>query len=488
MERYQIAKAEFGQQTIEHSLDEIYARGWKTASRIREKIPNGFLGLGPVYLRPYLPPLSLAVHGEGFPVPPELADAATIAATDNAPKVFGHKNFYTIASSLALDSLQDKEQFLGIEEVTEGGVLLLPTMEHFEQDVYTHKGVGLSLLSGLMRIVGMDLGHLDRFVWLGQQVDPEQWVMEDTIAQRGREIDRELRPFFYEGNIFNHTLNPYLKKILSGVMEGENHYNDDSECRQYVNEFLDAVHRNRGIRGSWYRELEGILKGEIPPQFTPDLTPDMLDARLFSSWRHNKAVPKESQVMLCEIDAERYYETVPIHPLHIGARHPDNIVPAPSVLASTVKTVYLNDFDNIPTGLGLLNAQIRHISELPEDRWLPDTNGRPVTPERVRSVGIDPRNPICSARYAVDPVTVWQRHIHEGTIAPMFIDVPLTNLQTPQRMAEKSLRQLLLTNYGHSSSELDEELRSFSIAGVNYPALPSLHTVNPLPPGKLSWI
>lgn len=353
--------------------------------------------------------------------------------TDRPDKIFGKNNrLFTITSTLAL-------------EKPDGNAVLLPPFIHPDNNIYTHRGIGLALFSVVMQQLGYELGNKDYFVWLAPQVDAEQFVIEDKIARTGKDNDVSIRKVLFDnpGTISKSVqINPFLLKLLTSIIEGNSLYGRDQQITEYTDNLLTVLHKTVGIREGWFNTLEGILKGNFPAKREIDIR-ELLIRLEAAHRRHSLPVPKSSQVALLEVDTESLVEATPIYPFVPGVRPPSTIVPAPRVPFSAIRRVYLEEPYKLPERYSSL---VTSIEKLPHDRWLADANKQRLTPGVVRERGIDPRNSICDVRYNEDPIEIWAKHLREGDMAPLstlFYDWVL-NILHPDEPMDYAILKLVL--------------------------------------------
>ncbi len=407
-------------QTIREGVDpivkEIQASGYDTAKRIKGQIDIDQL---PNYLRPYFKP-------EFYE--PE------VFITDRPSKVFGqNETIYTITSSLSLENLRD-------------GKLLTPPSEHspFDQNIQTHRGIGLALFSKLMNGFGFRLGAKDSFLWLGPNIDGEQFVLEDNISKSGRAVDEKIA-----SHLFNHTnlkdgyrsleIHPRLRKTLEAINNGKSLYGVDPETSTYIDELLDTLHLYTGVREGWFNSLEGFLKGTMSPKKRID--PVDIDLSLtFAAHELAQPSPRASQALILEVDAAKLISMTPIYPFPLTSRPPETIVPAPHLPLEAVRAVYV---EREPETLGHLKGIFRSIEELPKSNWLRDADDNTVTPDIARRNGVNPRSPVCALRYNRNPVSVWAEHLENGDMAP-WNEVPYVDLTPPVTFLDHALKNVIL--------------------------------------------
>jgi hypothetical protein len=103
-------------------------------------------------------------------------------------EVFSSEPVFTVTSTLALETPQTL--------LDEDTLLIIP-IDQKGEEVATHRGIGLPLFSEFMyQLTGSTMGRKDDCVWLGAQVDMEQVMLEDRIAQKGPQLDEEIREIF----------------------------------------------------------------------------------------------------------------------------------------------------------------------------------------------------------------------------------------------------------------------------------------------------
>lgn len=407
-------------------IKEIQQIEYEAAKRIKDKIdfekPSS-------YLKPYFQ--------VGFYEP-------EVFMTDRPEKIFGkNETIYTITSSLALENMKGEE-------------VLTPPSEHspFAQDIQTHRGIGLVLFSKLMNGLGFKLGAKDSFLWLGPNLDGEQFVLEDAISKSGRSVDEKIAT-----QLFNHTdikggystlqIHPLFRKILTSINDGQILYGSDPQVTSYVDDLLNTLHRYTGVREGWFNSLEGIFKGMIPPKRKMDPT-DMDLSLTFAAHELAQNSPRTSQAVILEVDTSKLIHQTPIYPFPLTSRPPETIVPSPHLPFSAVKTVYA---ETLPDSLRRFGKPIKSISELPDDRWLKDADDNIVTPTIARTNGVNPRSPVCALRYSRSPINVWAEHLENGDMAP-WGEIPYVDLNPPNSFAEHAIKSIIL-NRARKSRLLD---------------------------------
>lgn len=411
---------------IKPLVEKMHNTGLRAAERIYNKLD---LEGEHSYLLPYFAP--------GY-------SERSIWLTDRPNKVFGANNkVFTITSSLVLQQ--------GIED----GIILLPAAEQdgFHGQISSHRGIGLSIFSRLMKDLGFTLGAKDSFVWLGPEVDIEQFVIEDDIARKGTEVDIKIATLIFSHSDISQEsgrleLNPKLMRVLSFLGTGKNLYESEPESREYIETLLETLHKYTGVREGWFNALEGLLKGTIPPKMR--FNPAVFESRMLFAANHLvQPSSGESNAIVLEINMKRLLDDIPIFPFPMTSRPPDTIIPTPFAKLSHVDVVYAEKgkLDGlVKTGKF---PEIRDISDLPEEVCLRDKDGRHVTPDVVRRVGIDPRKPMCALRYNRNPVGIWANHIRNGDIAPIFSQQYL-ELCVPQDEIELAVKKIALGMIGHS--------------------------------------
>lgn len=399
-------------------IEEIQQIEHDTAKRIKDKID---FETPPSYLKPYFQ--------AGFYEP-------EVFMTDRPEKIFGgNETIYTITSSLALENMKGEE-------------VLTPPSEHspFAQDIQTHRGIGLALFSKLMNGLGFKLGAKDSFLWLGPNLDGEQFVLEDAISKSGRLVDEKIAT-----QIFNHAdikngystlqIHPLFRRILTSINDGQILYGSDPQIRTYIDNLLDILHRYTGVREGWFNSLEGIFKGTIPPKKRIDPT-DMDLSLTFTAHELAQPSPRTSQAVILEVDASKLINRTPIFPFPLTSRPPETIVPSPHLPFDAVKAVYA---ETPLDSLKRFGKPIKNIAELPDEKWLKDADENVVTPIVARRNGVNPRSPVCALRYSRSPISVWAEHLENGDMAP-WGEIPYVDLTPPNTFVEHALKSIILKN------------------------------------------
>lgn len=426
----------------------VQAAGYATARRIASKVDTFN---PPDYLRSYIPENAPSSFG-----PLQLADEG-VWVTDSPSAVFGGSKLYTVTSSQALRNAQ-------------GGSLLVPAEQHLTQGVVTHRGLGLQLFPTFMRLLrGGNLGQKDRFVWLGPQIDGEQFAIEDTIAQQGTQLDKAISAVFFGDTELTFDrevpgempvrhfkdphLHPMLKNLITAISQGRarKFYTQSEECQVYVGQLLDSLSHDMAVREGWYNTLEYTLKGMVPPQVNID--PDAFEQTLIASVNHPLPAQGTSQAVVLEIDPDVLFAETPIYPFVLSSRPPGTIVPAAHVPARAVSAVYVEGSQDPSTQLGVFAARRRLISELPADAWLSDAQGKQVQPADVRVRGVDPREPVCQLRYdnnSRGPEDAWAALIRDGVIAPWVIGADSTCIDRPRGFSDQVVAKVVAERLGFS--------------------------------------
>lgn len=425
-------------------VENIWKQLFDTATRIRRQILKTSHSIS--YLLPYF------IHPSFY--------NEQIFVTDRPEAVFGkNKTLYTITSSLALQNIQN------IREES----LLHPSAIHRDLHIQTHRGLGLRLLSKIMKAFGLEnaLGAKDLFVWLGPQIDGEQFVLEDRIARKGiEEIDKQIASKFFKNpdvlnvndlnKFLNLKINPMLEELIEAINNGISLYDTRPDIAEYVEELLKILHEYIGIRGIWFNLLESLLKGKVPPQKKINFD-DIWTSLISSTFKYYKSKPsfKISQAVILEIDTPTLLSKTPIYPFPLTSRPPEAIVPAPHLPPEAVKAIYIEGspdeyLESARTSFGF---GIKSLEELPLDKWLTDIKGTPITPDTARKRSIDPRNPVCILRYGKDPTSTWAEHIMKGNIASWGY-IPPVNLISEESYLKHILQNIVL-NEARQSGLLD---------------------------------
>jgi hypothetical protein len=368
--------------------------------------------------------------------------------TDKPGEVFPSNPLYTVTSSLALEgSMQDS-------------VLLRAPVDHEVEEIQTHRGLGLTLFSEVMYQFGFTLGRKDECLWLGSQIDGEQFKLEDEIAQKGPEIDTEILSVFFDISDveeFMKTprdelhLHPQLQKLVQMLYDKIWHRIDstpdllteDPIYRKYADHLLDTMYRNMGIRDGWYNAIEKVLRfGQYTHiSSTKFHHPVVLEHHLIDAAKHGIRTPKASHAIVIGVDPTKLFESIPAYVFPLSGRPPDAIVPAPMIPLAAVSAIYSESVITLPEHLQGLQ---KSITELDTDKWLADHNGRHIDPTQARAMESSPTQPLCAVRYANNPISVWANHIAAGNIAPWWNDIRGYNLGNPQNIGEQCVQECVL--------------------------------------------
>ena len=410
------------------AIGDIRYRGLHTAQRIAEEINPRRV---PSYLRYFYHDSSRGLYVSRKP-----------------ESLFGgNSTLYSVTSTLALEKSDEKSP------------LLVPAYSHLREfdNVQTHRGIGLELTTTLMRQFGSNMGDKDPFVWLGPHIDPEQFFLDNKIAQKGSLVDQEMATLFFghpeidfiddiKGDLqwARQALHPVLKRVVEGIIDGRNLYEEDPESREYVDHFMATIHENFGLRDGWYTFLGNILKGKKPPPRIPDkegFADDLVTAAMES-----QPVPKASRAVVLAFNAQKLFDSMPIYPFPLTARPPDELVPAALVNEDALEGAFY--FGEKPDVLGRFNKMLYPVSNLPKEIWLRDKNDQYVTPSDVAMLGIDPDIPICIFRYNKTPEQVADQYCSEiirGNIAPWNPQDEYLDIVNPgENMRALVYRNLLL--------------------------------------------
>jgi hypothetical protein len=416
--------------------------------------------------------------------PAELEALPEFWATDVPDKVFPSRPIYTITSTLALDMAYPNEN-----------VLLWAPIDHQPSEVQTHRGLGLSIFSGFMRGLGFSLGRKDECLWLGSQVDGEQFIIEDTIARNGPAIDDAIVSTFFDVpgiETFLHTnatdlhLHPMLRHITQAVLKPDAPEGQGPEIERYIDTLLETMYRTMGTREGWYSSLEGLLKHKQTSRLPNGFNADQFEHYLATTAKQGEPVPRASRAMVLEVDPERLFSLVPVYIFPISTRPPEAIIPAPCLPTTAVTAVYVEDdgFRNdIP---GQFQPILKPLRTLAVDAWLPDSNGKHLTPQQTASLEADPATPLCIGRYANDPK--WAQHIAAGDMAPWWTGIG-KDARKPAGTTEHVLRQVVQAHVKeshvlrsqHMAEDARERLRRELVEAImKEVTLPSVRSVRML--------
>jgi hypothetical protein len=357
--------------------------------------------------------------------------------TDRPEKVFPTTPIYTVTSSLALES------------PLEDDVLLWSPIDHSGEEIHTHRGLGLRVFSNFMRGLGIRLGRKDECLWFGSQVDGEQFKIEDEIAQAGPAIDEEVISTFFNVSTVDDFMNDpscklhsqLVRVIQSAVERQPSVYQSDPECRAYINRLLDTMHRTMGVREGWFTVLEEILKQSRESKIPTGFNLAQFERSLIKAVREGLPIPKSSQAIVLEVDSREIFRHMPIFVFPLSTRPPDTIIPAPLLPASAVTAVYTEHGlpDSTPERFRYLQ---KPLAQLSIEKWLTNSVGEHITPQRARSSTVNPTAPLCALRYAQSPAAVWAKHIAAGDIAPWW--EAIFPLISPANITDQVLGELVL--------------------------------------------
>jgi hypothetical protein len=352
----------------------------------------------------------------------ERHDASINWAADSsgAERLFGrHDRLYTVTSSLALEAvyrhMQGKHNsaFTPVSLDFPSDTVLFPLTHANALNLPTHRGMGTALFAELMyQLGGDDLGRTRTSVWLGKQVDGQQVDIEQSIAEQGTLADEELfrmcfvsdsykqyltKRAFREALWNQFSLHPLLRQVIEGQLEGQSAYEQDADCRRYVDGLLDVIARDVGIRSGWYSKLAGLLKGTIAASPLPAASLADIETSIIEAAQSQPLIPHRSQAIIVEVDTEELLSLNPLYPFPLTARPVSEIVPAPYVSLSAITAIYAhNPGDPVLEPFRNDTLRVLPFGSVPSSKWLTDGWGKPVPPGGRSKGSYDPANPLCA--------------------------------------------------------------------------------------------
>jgi hypothetical protein len=328
-----------------------------------------------------------------------------VLITDEPQEIFGSEPVFHVTSSAAL-----KDLALGKE--------ILPPMFHLHEKTRTHRGIGLELWSRLCDALEIDVGKKDMFIWTGRKIDPEQLVIEDNMAKTGNDLDSAIIALLFEEKGKKRGSEPLfeIKEALCEVLEvlsrGEKP-EDVPELKEFIDEFCRQAFFVFGIRDGWFVKLKDRLFGRVKlktAKYIQDFIGLSLPTALdFFAQKHSG---KEEAVIL-KINPQQIFAKHDLFafPMTKRQRHPDMIVPLPSVSRDDIVEVYVADPVNFDASLVPANTQLKSFLELPEEVWLGGKYVADLTIEKI-----DPENPLCQLNYPEPAGKIYKRHFDQRRI------------------------------------------------------------------------
>ena len=374
-------------------------------------------------------------------------DGYRVGVTDCPKDVYGEGRLYTVTSALAVKTL-------------EAGGKLLPPVLHREHGVRTHKGLGLPLVLRFFEcLIGPDiLGGKDYFLWMGHQIDPEQFRIENMIASMGPDVSQRIASLFFDPKsdldrrpLF---LGQQVEQIIKLRGQGESLANYP-ELWARAEEILGGLAQLTGLRSGWYILLRESLLGEKGDRLAMDpFAIKLLLELVLEAGLESKKHDGPSQAVVLEIDTKRLFSQTGggrLYPVLFDNRDPLKTVPAVSIGPEAVVRVLAAN----PAALRSTVFEVVSIEELDKKNFLGHSR-----PSDFDVNELDPSNPCCSLRYSLKPdeqvqrwrdqrgaldsvslVKLWREHLMAGRIAPLQ---PIY----PGQFGSESLDQFLLHVFG----------------------------------------
>ena len=344
-----------------------------------------------------------------------------LVVTDEVENFLPEGNAFHITSNLAAGSLSK-------------GKPLLPPFVHGENNVSTHRGVGLRAAYALLVALGIpeygpsfetSLGYKELFLFASKRggLDAEQWVYEDRIGQWGAENDERITDLLYvdRKNGGLGRLHPVLFEIMTLLKKGEKL--PEKEHRGYKKKLLSCLNETQGLRYRWLDRLSDVLNGNKKTEAlkiwdTETLTfhLDMLLGKKVSY------VSQPSRTVVLEFDPRKSLGKRGILILPLDDRNPETTAMVPEITPDSIVRVYSKDESD---AYGLPWAP---VDSLDQGNWI-----KGIKPQGVDLSRSDPSMALCGIKYgdkpdyAKDVVRLWEGPLSSGAVVPLLGLIPFSS-------------------------------------------------------------
>ena len=373
-------------------------------------------------------------------------------AVKNPEDLFGSHKVYHVTTDFCLPWLAD-------------GKPLLSPMTHDIAGIITHRKQGLHYLDALLSALGIDMSGKRAMLFAGQQVDPEQVIIEDRIGSQPEIVEKQLAKKFtrissdyigmprgYYTRKYSTVVSEVLNKLFEMLDMHRRVVSPTRTQQKHYQDLLDTLFSYTGVREGWYEYLQSILEGKrsIGSFSYAYATETMREAiSFYESCVRNSNVPLQAKTraVAIEIDqlalnhylARQSQGFVPIAPPnHRDSMHIRSMPQIPAK-PGIITAMYHIDPVSVPGDLRVKLERLfgidsfRSLHDLPKEKHL----GFRTVQEVLDAGGFEsltPTKALCDTRYngfadhKTDPVSRIRDVYDAGMLLPLF-DTNLTPIQ-----------------------------------------------------------